>query len=151
MIRRREEWSPLREMEEISSRMNRLFNLTPCTGNGERELLATIDWAPSCDIRETEKEYRVHAELPGVKKEDVRVTLEKGVPTIQGERREEKEEKGEKLYRRELSYGNFLRRFTMPDDSNDSQVDATFKDGILSVVIGKARAKASKAKEIAVH
>ena len=109
LMRRQESWNPFREMEELSTRMNRLFSLSPWTGNGERELLATTDWAPSCDISETEKEYRVNAELPGVKKGDVHVTLENGVLTIQGERREEKEERGEKMHRRELSYGKFMR------------------------------------------
>ena len=156
LIRRRESWNPFREMEDLSSRMNRLFNiapvgLTPWGGNGERELLATTDWAPSCDIRESDKEYRVHAELPGIKREDVHVTLESGVLTIQGERREEKEDKGEKFHRRELSYGKFMRQFTMPEDGDESKVDATFKDGILNIVIAKSKTKTSKAKEIAVH
>ncbi len=151
LTRHRESWSPFREIEELSSRMNRLFGLSPWTGNGDRELLATSDWHPSCDIRETEKEYRVQAELPGVKKEDVHVTLEDGVLTIQGERREEKEEKGVRLRRRELSYGHFMRQFSMPSDSDESKVDATFRDGILNVVIAKSHAKASKSREIAVH
>ncbi len=151
LIRHRESWSPFREIEELSSRMNRLFGLAPWTGNGERELLSTSDWYPSCDIRETDKEYRVQAELPGVKREDVHVTLEDGVLTIQGERHHEKEDKGVRLRRRELSYGNFIRQFSMPADSDESKVDATFKDGILNVVIARTHAKASKAKEIAVH
>jgi HSP20 family protein len=151
LLRRQQAWDPIREMEELSSRMNRLFGLRRWPGNGERELLATTDWSPSCDISETDKEYRIHAELPNVKKDDVHVRLEDGVLTIQGERREEKEEKGRKFHRRELSYGNFLRRFTMPDDADESMVEATFEDGMLNVVIGKSKAKASKAKEIAVR
>jgi len=150
LIRRPEAWDPFREMEDLSSRMNRFFGLTRA-GNGERELLAMTDWSPSCDISETDTEYRIHAELPSVKKEDVKVTLDDGVLTIQGDRREEKEEKGEKFHRRELSYGHFLRRFTMPDDTDAAKVDATFKDGMLNVVIGKSKAKAPTAKQIAVH
>ncbi len=151
LIRRQDTWDPFREMEDLSTRMNRLFGLTRFAGNGERELLATSDWAPSCDISETDTEYRIHAELPSVKKEDVKVTLDDGVLTIQGDRREEKEEKDEKFHRRELSYGHFLRRFTMPDDTDPAKVDATFKDGMLNVVIGKTKAKAPTAKQIAVH
>lgn len=150
LIRRPEAWDPFREMEDLSSRMNRFFGL-PRAGNGERELLAMTDWSPSCDISETDTEYRIHAELPNVKKEDVKVTLDDGVLTIQGDRREEKEEKAEKFHRRELSYGHFLRRFTMPDDTDAAKVDATFKDGMLNVVIGKSKAKAPTAKQIAVH
>lgn len=151
LIRRQETWDPFREMEDLSTRMNRLFGLTRFAGNGERELLATNDWAPSCDISETDTEYRIHAELPNVKKEDVRVTLEDGVLTIQGERREEKEQKDVRVHRRELSYGHFMRRFTMPDDADDAKVDATFKDGMLNVSIARTKAKVTKAKEIAVH
>jgi HSP20 family protein len=150
LIRRRETWDPFREMEELTNRMTRFFGLRG-PGEGERELLATTDWAPSCDISETDQEYRVHAELPGVKKDDVHVTLEDGVLTIQGQRREEKQETRAKLHRRELSYGSFLRRFTMPDDADESKIDATFKDGMLNVAIAKTKPKASKAKEIAVH
>lgn len=151
IVRRRGSWDPFREMEDLSQRMNRLFNLAPLRGEDEKELLAASDWAPSCDIRETANDYRIHAELAGVKKEDVHVTLEEGVLTLKGERREEKEEQGERFHRRELSHGSFLRRFTMPNDADESKIDATFKDGILNVVIGKTEASAQKTKEIAVH
>jgi len=151
LIRRRDTWDPFREMEDLTNRMSRFFGLTKGAGSTERELLATTDWLPSCDISESDKEYRVHVELPGVNKDDVHVTLQDGVLTIQGERREEKEQKGAKFHRRELSYGTFVRRFTMPDDASESNVDATFKDGILNVVIEKNKAKTSKAKQIAVH
>ncbi len=151
LIRRNESWSPFREMEELSTRMNQLFQLPVFGGNGERELLATMDWSPSCDIRETASEYRVHAELPGVRKADVHVTLENDVLTIKGERREEKETKDSKLHRRELSYGNFFRQFTMPPDADESKVDAKFQDGILNIVIPKSKSKQTQAREIAVQ
>ena len=151
LMRRPETWDPFREMEEFSNRMNRLFGLTRGPANGEHELLATTDWSPSCNVSETDEEYRIHAELPSVKKDDVHVTLKDGVLTVQGERREEKEEKGVKHHRREVSYGSFLRRFTMPDDADQSRVDATFKDGVLNVVIGRSKTKAIKATEIAIH
>ncbi|MDH4023123.1 MAG: Hsp20/alpha crystallin family protein [Gammaproteobacteria bacterium] len=149
-IRHQDSWNPLREFEDLSSRMSRLFGLTRWSGNGEHETLAMTDWAPACDISETDQEYRVHAELPKVKKDDLHVTLENGVLTIHGERREEKEEKGVRFHRRELSYGHFLRRFTMPDDADPSKVDASFKDGVLNVVIGRSKVKPAGAKEIAI-
>jgi HSP20 family protein len=131
--------------------VNRFFGLSR-EGNGEREALATTDWSPSCDISETDKEYRIRAGLPNVEKDNVQVTLEEGILTIQGERPEEKEEKGVRFHRRELSYGNFLRRFTMPDNADESKVDATFNDGMLSVVIPKTeKPKQTSAKKIAVH
>lgn len=151
LIRRQEAWDPFRELEELSNRFNRLFGLSKLAGNGEKEALATTNWSPLCDISETDDEYRIAAELPNVKKEDVHVTLEDGVLTIQGERQKEKEETGKRFHRRELSYGSFVRRFTMPDDADESKVDATFKDGMLDIAIAKSKTKQSKAKQIAVH
>lgn len=149
LIRRQETWDPFREMEALSNRINRLFGRS--SGNGEQEQLAITDWSPSCDVVETDKEFKINAELPGVKKEDVRVTLEEGVLTIQGERREEKEEKGQRFHRRELSFGSFVRRFTMPPEADANKVDAAFKDGLLHVTIAKTAPKPSSAKQIAVH
>ncbi len=151
LTRRQETWDPFRQLEELSNRMNRLFGVTLPAGNGERETLATMDWSPSCDISENDKEYRIQAELPNVRKEDVHVTLENGTLTVQGERQEEKEEKGVKFHRRELSYGNFMRQFTMPDNVDESKVDATFKDGMLNIVVAKSEAMQRKAKEIEIH
>jgi HSP20 family protein len=142
----REEWSPFRELEELSSKFNRLFGL-----RGEREDFVSGAWSPTCNISETETEYRVLAELPNVKKEDVKVTLEKSVLSIRGERKAQKEEQGEKFHRREVSYGTFVRRFTLPDDADDSKVDATFSDGVLRVVVGRTAPKQGKVHEIAVH
>jgi len=113
--------------------------------------MALANWAPSCNISETDSEYRVKAELPAVKKEDVRVTLENGILTIQGDRKEEKEEKGAKFHRRELVEGHFMRQFTMPDDADETKVDAKFKDGVLDIAIAKTKGKSAKSKEIAVQ
>ena len=84
------------------------------------------------DIGETDKEYVVKAELPEVKKEDVKVTLEEGVLTIQGERRLEKEEKGKRSTGSRRAYGKFLRTFTVPRDVDEKKILAEFKEGVLS-------------------
>src|SRR4029434_4305889 len=84
-----------REMEEMSDRLNRFFG-TWTRPNG-KELLTVTDWTPVVDIQDTDLEYLVKAELPEVRKEDVRVTVENGVLTLQGERKQEKEEKGRKF------------------------------------------------------
>jgi HSP20 family protein len=151
LTRPQQSWDPMQELEDISQRFRRVFGFTRSAGNGEREALAIADWYPSCDISETDKEYRIQAELPNMKKDDIQVALADGVLTIQGERREQKEERGVRFHRRELSYGHFVRRFTMPEDADDSKVDATFKDGMLDVVIPKSKATPPKAKQIAVH
>jgi HSP20 family protein len=159
LMRRQETREPIHEMEDLANRINRFFGsagwpggfFSKWPGNGDRELLAAADWSPTCDISETDKEYRIRAELPSVERDDVHVTLDDRILTIQGERREEKQERGVKVHRRELCYGSFLRRFTMPGDADESKVDATFKDGMLNVIIGKSKTKASKATEIVVH
>lgn len=151
LTRRKEAWDPFHEFEDLSNRMNRLFGLTKWSPNGGREALATTDWAPACDISETNDTYDIYAELPAVKKGDVHVTLQDNVLTIQGERKETKEDKGLRFHRRELSYGSFMRSFTMPDDADGGQVDAKFHDGILEVVIRKAKGKSVRSKEILVH
>ena len=149
LMRRQQTWDPFAEMETMTDRFNRLFGLVRT--NGEKEAMALASWAPSCNISETDSEYRVKAELPAVKKEDVRVTLENGILTIQGDRKEEKEEKGAKFHRRELVEGHFMRQFTMPDDADETKVDAKFKDGVLDIAIAKTKGKSAKSKEITVQ
>ena len=149
-LMRRQEWNPFRDLESLSTRLNRLFELTRFDGDFEESAVPT-DFTPSCDIVETDKDYRVRAELPDVKKENVHVNLEKGILTLQGDRKEEKEERGLRFHRREVSYGHFYRRFMLPEDIDEARIDATFKDGMLEVVVQKAKGKETKAKEIAVH
>ena len=95
------------------------------------------EWAPLVDISEDDKEYLIKAELPEVKKEDVKVTAEEGTLTIMGERKFEKEEKGKKYHRVERAYGSFVRNFSIPDDVSPDKITAEFKDGVLTVHLGK--------------
>lgn len=128
-------WDPFRELEEMSERLNRLT--TRATPAGEEELVLA-EWAPVVDIEETDKEYVIKAELPEVKKDDVKVAIKDGVLTIEGERKQEKEEKGTKFHRVERSYGKFMRSFVMPKDTDEKKITADFKDGILKVHVGKS-------------
>ena len=107
-------WDPFRELEDMSERLNRVFS-RPTLRNTGKENLTVADWMPTVDISETESEYLIKAELPEVRKEDVKVTVENGVLTLQGERRQEKEEKGRRFHRVERSYGSFVRSFTLPE------------------------------------
>jgi len=138
-----------REMEEMSDRLNRLFG-TWTRPNGGKEPLTVVDWTPSVDIQETETEYLVKAELPEIKKEDVKVTVENGILTLQGERKHEKEEKNRKFHRVERSYGTFLRTFTVPSDADETKVAADFKEGILRVHLPKTEKPRPKAIEVKV-
>ncbi|MGA6828930.1 Hsp20/alpha crystallin family protein [Nitrospira sp. NS4] len=142
-------WDPFRELEDVSDRLNRMFARPAVRTNG-KETLTVADWVPTVDISETDGEYLIKAELPEVKKEDVKVTLEEGVLTIQGQRRQEKEEKTTKYHRIERSYGTFLRSFSLPDQVNESGVKAEFKDGMLNLHIPKSEKAKPRAIEVKV-
>lgn len=144
-------WDPFKEMEATQSRLARIFGLAPGrVANGDRESMTTTEWAPSVDIVEDEKEWVVKADLPEVKKEDVKVTVENGVLAITGQRRFEKEEKDKKYHRIERAYGTFLRSFTLPDAADGSKVSATFKEGVLTVHLPKSEQTKPKAVEVKV-
>ena len=96
------------------------------------------DWAPAMDVQETDKEYLIKADLPDVKKEDVKVGIEDGILSVEGERKQEKEEKGRKFHRIERAYGKFVRRMTVPTDVDATKVAAEFKDGVLNVHLPKS-------------
>ncbi len=143
-------WDPFRELEEMSNQMNRLFARRPVGQEGGTEALAVADWAPAVDVSETEGEYLIKAELPEVKKEDVKVTLEDGLLTIQGERRHEQDEKTKKYHRIERSYGRFVRTFSVPESVDDTKVKAEYRDGVLSLSLPKAEKAKPRAIEVKV-
>lgn len=143
-------WDPFTELEDVSNRLNRLFGRVPARSEPDKEMLAVADWAPSVDISETDVAYLIKGEIPGVKKEDVKVTVEDGMLTIQGERKQEKEEKGKKFHRVECCYGSFVRSFRMPDDADESKVKAEFKDGMLNVTLPKSEKAKSRAINVSV-
>ena len=109
-----------------------------------------MDWAPSVDVAEDDKEYRISADAPGVKREDLKVNVEEGVLTIAGERKSEKEEKGKKFHKVERSYGSFSRSFTLPEDAEEDKLSAEFKEGVLTVHLPKTANLKPKSKEIKV-
>ncbi|MCP9462040.1 MAG: Hsp20/alpha crystallin family protein [Nitrospira sp.] len=143
-------WDPFRELEDMSERLNRVFARSPVRATGAKEHLTVADWIPTVDISETDDEYLIKAELPEVKKEDVRVTVEDGVLTMHGERRQEKEEKGRKYHRVERSYGSFVRSFTLPESVDETGVKAEYKDGVLNLHLPKVEKVKPKAIEVKV-
>jgi len=142
-------WDPFRELEDMSERLNRVFSRPALRTNG-KENLTVADWMPTVDISETEAEYLIKAELPEVKKEDVKVTVENGVLTLQGDRRQDKEEKGIKFHRVERSYGSFVRSFTLPESVDESSVKAEYKDGVLNLHLPKSERVKPKAIDVKV-
>jgi len=103
-------------------------------------------WSPSVDISETDDEIIVTAELPGVKKEDIKISLQDNVLTIRGEKKQEKEHKDENYHRIERAYGSFQRSFTLPTPVNTDKIKASFKDGVLKIQLPKT--EEAKMKEI---
>ena len=130
-------WEPVREMEDFHNRLSALLGRPLRRGNG-REEITLPEWTPLADITEDDKEYLIKAELPEMKKEDVKVAVENGVLTISGERKFEKEEKKRKYHRVERGYGTFMRSFGLPDDADFNKVNAEFKNGVLTVHVPKS-------------
>jgi len=128
-------FDPFRELEDLSSRLNTYFS-RPTRAQGA-EVDGFSDWAPAIDVQETDAEYLIKADLPDVPKTDVKVGLENGVVTIEGERKQEKEEKGKKFHRVERTYGKFVRRLGVPSEVDTQKVAAEFKDGVLTVHLPK--------------
>ena len=141
-------WDPFRELEDVSDRLNRMFSRPALPRTNGKETMVVADWVPSVDVSETDGEYQIKAEIPDVKKEDVRVTLEDGVLTIQGERKQEKEEKGKKYHRVERSYGSFTRSFSLPTTVDATRIAATYKNGVLEITVPKAETAKSKKVDI---
>ncbi len=132
-------WEPVRELGTIQSEMNRLFNTffdNPSTqvGNGSS---AHRRWLPAMDLLETENDFVLRADLPGVSESDVNIEVEDNVLTVSGERKSEHEERKEGYYRVERSSGSFSRSLTLPEGVDPDTVKATFDRGVLEVRIPK--------------
>ena len=115
---------------------------------GESDLMN--DFGLRLDISETDKEISVAAELPGLEPEDIHISLDRNTLTISGEKRAEKEEKDQRFYRVERSYGSFQRSIPLPDEVNQDKIDATFKRGVLKVKLPKVKAAQKQSKRIAI-
>src|SRR5689334_1013048 len=141
-------WDPFRDLSLLQDRMNRLFD---DAGRGWRadEPSATTTWSPAVDIYETENEIMVQAELPGVDRKDITLSLENNVLTLKGERRFEKETKQENYHRIERSYGGFSRSFSIPAIVDEEKIRADYKDGILKIALPKKEQVKPKQIQIA--
>jgi HSP20 family protein len=143
-------WEPFAGTDEIFNRlMPAMFGHWPrlsLPANGGTK----YDWSPSADISETDREYVIRAELPAVRKEDVRVTVDQGTITIEGERKQQKEDRNEKYHRVESFYGSFARSFSLPDNAHADAIKCESKDGVLTVHIPKTEEVTPKAKQIKV-
>jgi len=141
------EMSNFRDIWNLPEEFNRLFwGLSRATPD---ESDAVTEWSPAVDVYEDVEALRIHAELPGLKKEDVKINVHEGVLTLRGERKFENEEKKDSYYRLERSYGSFLRSFSLPTSVDAEKIHATMKDGVLELRIPKK--PEAKPKEIKVE
>ncbi|MDB6134818.1 MAG: Heat shock protein Hsp20 family [Verrucomicrobiales bacterium] len=148
-------WNPFGNFGKFENRLGKLLGWDPVhhlsNGNGvNKETMTVAEWSPPVDISEDDKEYVLKTELPELKKEDVKVSVENGELAISGERKTEKEEKGKKYHRIERSYGSFIRTFILPDAVNPGKVTAEFKDGMLVVHLPKDEKTKSTAIDISI-
>ncbi len=142
-------WNPWKDLEELEKRLSSVFGPALATAGGEKkEAIAVAEWSPLVDITEDEKEYVVKAEIPEMKKEEIKINVHDDVLTVSGERKYEKEEKGKKYHRVERAYGSFMRSFTLPGDADGTKVNAEYKDGVLKVHLPKSEKAKPKAIEV---
>jgi HSP20 family protein len=149
-------WNQFRELDEAQNRFNQFLGGFPNRmgnrmGNDEAHSLTVADWSPEVDISEDDQGYFLKADLPEIKKDDVRVTVEDGILCVSGERKTQKEDQKRKFHRIERSYGNFRRSFTLPEDADSKKVTAEFHDGVLKVHLPTTPIARSKAIEVKVQ
>ena len=142
--------NPWRELHEMEKRLSSLWGRSPSKEEGGKEAMTVAEWAPLVDISEDDKEYLIKAELPDVKKEKVKISVQDSVVSISGERQYEKEEKGKKYHRVERSYGSFMRSFALPEDADEAKISAEYKDGVLHVHLPKCEKPKPKSIEVRV-
>jgi len=145
-------WDPMPELDELQSRLSTLFGRAPLRKNGDKDEAMTVaEWAPLVDIVEDENEYLIKAELPEVRKEDLKVTVQDNVLTLTGDRSFEKEEKGKKCHRIERAYGSFARSFSLPEEADAQKVSAEFKEGVLHIRLPKSEKAKPKSIQVKIN
>jgi len=150
-------WNPNRELAtfptdtlSMQREINKMFDSFFRGGIQDDGSLIPSVWTPAVDVAEDENEYVVKVELPGVSKDDVKITMQENILTIRGEKKEEKETKESHFQRVERSYGSFQRSFTLPTHVKNEKIEASYKDGILTVTLPKAEEAKPKQIEVKV-
>jgi len=136
-------FEPLRELETLHDRIQRYFDDFSNVGFN-----FTDSYSPRIDVSEDNKHINVIAEIPGVKKDNIKITLQDNILTIEGEKKKESEEKDKNYYRNERVYGSFKRCFTLPAEVDSEKVEAKFEDGMLSISLKKLEQKSKTEKTI---
>jgi len=136
-------FEPLREIETLHDRIQRYFDDFPTFGFNVPD-----SFSPRIDISEEKEKINVVAEIPGVKKENIKITLQDNILTIEGEKKNEIEKKEKNFYRSERVFGSFKRCFTLPADVDSEKVEAKFENGMLCVELNKLEPKTKSEKVI---
>ena len=139
-------FEPMRDLDNFQNRFQRFFGDFPGFHNFNDD-----NFLPAIDIKENEKNLILNIEVPGVKKDDLKITLQDNILTIKGEKKKEKEEKDENVYRTERVFGSFERSFTLPVEVNSDNVDAKVIDGVLEIKLEKVQPKKPKEKIISLN
>ncbi len=143
-------WQPYGAVASLQDSINRLFSEAfPRSFTDEDVSLSA--WKPVVDIYDKTDSIVIHAELPGVSKENVSIEVKENVLTLKGERVDVKEVSEDKFYRRERSFGSFHRSFTLPSAINPDKIKATFKDGVLEIEIPKPEEQKPKQIQIKIE
>ena len=138
-------WDPFRNLMGVKRDLDRMFS----DFDDDGETTASL-WRPAVDIFETKDNLVLRAELPGMNKDDVHISVENNVLTLKGERKIDKEIKRENYHRVERTYGTFCRSFTLPTSVAKNKIEATFRDGVLEVIMPHAEEAKPKQIEIKV-
>ena len=141
-------WEPFSAVDEMFNRFPSFFGRWP---RFAADTEAKFDWAPSVDISETGEEYLIRAALPAVRKEDLEITVNDGMLTLSGERRQKEEQNDEKFHKVETYYGNFSRSFALPDAVDEAAIRAESKDGVLTIHVPKTKVETKKPTTIEVQ
>ena len=129
-------YDPFRDLRGLQDEMNRLFSSTFSRGGSDEQMFGGA-WTPSVDIYENKDNIVLEAELPGMKPEDVEISIENNVLTIHGERKFEKKDENDNFHRVERSYGSFTRSFTLPPTVQSENANAEFENGVLRLTLAK--------------
>lgn len=141
-------WDPFRDVDEFFGRPHWALDLPY---RGGRELSGSrFDWSPRVDVRETKDNFQIDAEIPGIKRDDVEINIDNHVLTIQGQTKQEKKEEGEEYHRVERYYGSFSRSFSLPENVDEEKIEASFKDGLLTLTVPKTEKAKPKSIEVKV-
>ena len=150
-IRRRQDsvWDAFSELEQLRKEMNRLFDFSRSSWPGESSALLDTGWSPMLDVKEKKDKIILEADLPGMEKEDIDVSVKDDRLVIKGEKKIDKEEKDSDYVRSERVYGSFYREVHLPSGTDPQKIDAEYKKGVLKLTIPKSESE--KPKQIDVN